>query len=123
MPKRLNFFYRCNWVEIAGTTYKAGKCYMMIGTTQIQSGVVPKFGFLYDIILCGQDALFVFNVMESLGYHAAFGSYEITPLAEYQCLFAPSIRCYHRFNAIHHGNLVTKFIKSKYDLTVYCNYN
>ena len=98
---------------------------MIIGTTQVQSGVVPKFGCLHEIILCGQNSpstLFVFNVMESLGYHATLGAYEIVPLAEYQFLFVPSIRCYHRFNAVSHGNLVTKFIKSKYDLTVYCNY-
>ena len=81
-----------------------------------------KVGLLYEIIRCSQKSIFVFQVTESLGYHATFGAYEIAHLAEYQCLFLPSMKCYHRFNAVNCNNHVTKFVKSKYDLTVLCNY-
>lgn len=97
----------------------------MIGTMEIQAGTVPKFGFLSDIILYGQDftcALFVFNVMETLSYNTTLDAYEIAPLADYECLYRPSLQCHFRFNAICHGNQMTRYIRSKYDLTVYCNY-
>ena len=100
------------------------KCYMMIGTTECQSGSVPQFGLLYDIIIYGQEPniVFVFNKMETLKYDSCFGAYEVVSLAEYCCFYRSSIKCYHLFSAIQHGNHVTRYIKSKYDLTVYCNY-
>ena len=97
---------------------------MMIGTIDIQSGTVPQFGLLHDILTYGPEPqiLFVFKVMETVKYDSTLGAYEIAPLVEYQCLYRSSIRCHHPFNGIQHHSHVTKYIKSKYDLTVYCNY-
>ena len=97
---------------------------MMIGTAQLPSCVVPQFGFLFDIIVYGQEQniLFIFLVLKTVQYNATFGAYEVVSLPKYQCLYRSSIQCYHPFNAIYHGDSTSKFIKSKYDLTVYCNY-
>lgn len=97
---------------------------MMIGVLALQSGNAPQFGLLHDIIIYGQEPsiIFVFNVMETLGYHRNMGAYVICPLAEYQCIYRSSLLCHHLFNAVHHDDHSTKYIKSKYDLSVYCNY-
>lgn len=107
-----------------GTTYKAEKCWMMIGTTDISTGTAPEFGLLYDIIVYGSEPciLFVFVVMNTLSYNSLFGAYEVDPHIEYRCLHRSSLQCYHLFNAIPCGDQEIKFIKSKYDLLVYCNY-
>lgn len=105
-----------------GTSYKTRKCCMMIGTVDIPSGTVPKFGLLHDIILYGKDPkiLFIFVVMETVRYSSTYGAYETVLLTGYHCLYRSSIQCYHPFNLIDHGGFL--FIKPKYDLTVYCNY-
>lgn len=114
---------RCDWATVMGTTYRVNKCCMMIGTTMVPTGCVPQFGSLCDIVYYGQESpIFVFNVLETVQYHSTFCAYEVMPLSVYQCLYRPAIRCHHLFNAINYGNTVTKYIKSKYDLTVYCNY-
>lgn len=97
---------------------------MMIGTSDLQSGTVPQFRLLFDIIMYGQEPkiLFVFNLMETLEYDMTLGAYAIASLAEYQCFYKSSIHCHYLFNAVQHGNHMTKYIKSKYDLTVRCNY-
>lgn len=100
---------------------------MMIGVVELQSGNAPQFGLLHDIIIYGQEPniLFVFELMETLGYSASLGAYVICPLSsmQYQCIYRSSVSCYHLFNAVHHGNHRIKYILSKYDLSVYCNYS
>lgn len=117
-------FYRCRSVTVIGTTYKADKCCMMIGTSDLLYGPAPQFGVLHDILTYGQEpnVMFVFMLMETLGYDATLGAFEVLPLSEYRCLYRSSIQCHYLFNAIHHGNNRTKYIKSKYDLSVHCNY-
>jgi hypothetical protein len=117
-------FTRCEWVTILGTKYKNNKCFMMIGVTKLQEISMPQFGMLYDIILYGDNphVLFIFKVMETLWFNTNLGAYEVIQLAGYKCLFRSSLPCHRLFNAVHHGNHATKYIKSKYDLTVYCNY-
>lgn len=97
---------------------------MMVGTTEIQSGTVPQFGWLYDIIIHGREPniLFVFRIMETLHYDPILGAYEIAALADYMCVYRSSIQCHYLFNAVKHSSHVTRFIKSKYDLSVYCDY-
>ena len=98
---------------------------MLIGTTDSEVGSVPLFGSLCDIIVYGEERdhiLFIFNVMETLQYDFILGAYEVMLLAEYRCLYRASLQCYHLFNAVEHQSHATRYIKSKYDLTVYCNY-
>ncbi len=97
---------------------------MMIGTMQIPLGTVPQFGLLQDILLYGTEphALFVFTEMETVGYNGNLGAYELMALAEYKCCYQASIRCFHPFNPIHISTSITTYIKSKFDLTVYCYY-
>ena len=114
-------------MTIMGTMYRVEKCWLMIGTTDISFGTVPQFGLLYDIIVQGTsqepNIYFVFIVMDTLNYDPVFGAYEVKQLREYRCLHRSIVSnsCYHPFNAVEHinGGL---YIKSKYDLTVYCNY-
>ena len=61
-------------------------------------------------------------VMTTLSYNPVFGAYEVAPSRTYRCLYRSGIQCYHLFNAIHYGDNVNLFIKSKYDLSVYCNH-
>lgn len=97
----------------------------MIGVVRILSGAVPQFGLLCDILLYGKEpcVIFVFTLMETVKYNGKLGAYELIPLAEYKCFYRSAIQCYHPFNPIHINNSTTTFIKSKYDLTVYCYYN
>ena len=109
-----------------GTVYRAEKCWLMIGTTIISFGTVPQFGLLYDIIIQGSNKepniYFVFMVMDTLDYDPILGAYEVKQLQEYRFLHRSIISsgCYHPFNAVNHNSKL--YIKSKYDLTVYCNY-
>lgn len=105
--------------------YRAEKCHMMIGVVELQSGNAPEFGMLHDIIIYDKEPsiLFVFVVMETLGYDPIMGAYVICPLTEYRCIYRSSILCHHLFNVVYHNNQRTKYIKSKYDLSVYCHYN
>ena len=111
-----------------GTTYRTLKCSMMIGTVELQSqsGVAPQFGLLYDIITYGSgeepSILFIFIVMETLGYISTFGAYEVLPLSNYQCVYCSSLQCHQLLNAFHHGDQTTQFIKPKCDLSVFCKY-
>ena len=109
-----------------GTLYRVEKCYLMIGTTTISFGTVPQFGLVYDIIIRGSGEephiYFVFSVMDTLDYDAILSAYQVKQLQDYRCLHRSIISngCYHPLNAVlHNGNL---YIKSKYDLSVYCNY-
>lgn len=97
---------------------------MMIGRVQIPSGTAPEFGLLYDIILHGEEQciLFIFISMETIQYNPVLGAYELLPLSQYRCLYRTSIECYYPFNPIHDVGSTKIFIRSKYDLTVYCNY-
>lgn len=115
---------RCHSVTILGTTYKVNKCCIMIGTMQILLGTVPQFGLLRDILLYGNEphVLFVFTEMETIRYNGNLGAYELMPLAHYTCCHQVSIRCFHPFNPIHMSTSIATYIKSKYDLTVYCYY-
>ena len=96
----------------------------MIQTVQLPTGVYPQFGLLYDIIIHGQEQniIFIYLLLETVKYNTIFGAYEVVPLPEYRCLYRSSIQCYHPFSAIDYGDSTCKYIKSKYDLTVYCNY-
>jgi len=96
----------------------------MIGTTHLPFGTAPQFGLLYDIIVYGSEPniVFAFIVMITLTYDPILGAYEIVALWEYRCLYHSSIQCYHLFSTIHHGEYGNMYIKSKYDLSVYCNY-
>ena len=97
---------------------------MLIGTVHTSSGVAPEFGLLHNIIFSGQEQnmLFIFIIMTTLSYNPVFGAYEVAPSRTYRCLYRSGIQCYHLFNAIHYGDNVNLFIKSKYDLSVYCNH-
>lgn len=60
--------------------------------------------------------------MDTLDYDAILSAYQVKQLQDYRCLHRSIISngCYHPLNAVlHNGNL---YIKSKYDLSVYCNY-
>ena len=107
-----------------GTSYKAGKCCMLIGTSQDLTNQFPLFGLLYDIILYDQEPkiLFVFNVLNTASYNTLYGAYEVTPSINYRCFYRSSLSCYHLFSAIHYGENENMFIKSKYSLSVYCHY-
>ena len=61
----------------------------------------------------------MFIVMDTLNYDPILGAYEVKQLQEYRCLYRSVISngCYHPLQ--YGANL---YIKSKYDLTVYCNY-
>ena len=97
----------------------------MIGTTDISFGTVPQFGLLYDIVIQGSSqephVYFICLVMDTLNYDPILGAYVVKKLQDYRCVHRSIISngCYHPFNAVQHLNL---YIKSKYDLTVYCNY-
>ena len=95
---------------------------MLIGTVQISSGTAPQFGLLYDIIIYGKEPtiLFIFILMETVKYNPIYGAYELVTLSNFRCVYRSSIRCYHPFNPIHKDSKI--LVKSKYDLTVYCNY-
>lgn len=101
---------------------KAQKCYMMIGITELPSGTFPQFGYLYDILVYGEgpSILFVFCPMEVHGYDANLGAYVVTNSHNYQCIHRPAMKCHYLFNAVCHHE--TLYIKSKYDLSVFCNY-
>ena len=97
---------------------------MMIGTVNLQSGTAPLFGLLHDIIIYGEapTVLFVFTLLETLGYSSALGAYAVLQLLKYRCIYRSSIICPHLFNMVHHSNHTAQYIKSKYDLSVYCSY-
>ena len=111
-------------MTILGTTYKVDKCCMMIGTVQVESGTVPLFGLLYDIVIYGREpqVLFVFILMETIQYNPIFGAYELISQAKYICRYRSAIHCYHPFNPVSTLDSTKVFVRSKYDLTVYCNY-
>ena len=94
---------------------------MMIGTVELESSIAPLFGLLVDII-CEEEPslLFVFQVMKTHGYDASLGAYVCSSLSEFKCVYRSSLKCYYLFNAIHLNS--NTYIKSKYDLSVYCNY-
>ena len=118
------FMFRCKYVTIMGTMYRAEKCWLMIGTTDISFGTVPQFGLLYDIIVQGSEAniYFVFLAMDTLDYDPILGAYKVKQLQEYRVFHRSVVSrgCYHPLNAVNYGGNL--YIKSKYDLTVYCNY-
>lgn len=97
---------------------------MMIGTVQVESGTVPLFGLLYDIVIYGREpqVLFVFILMETIQYNPIFGAYELISQAKYICRYRSAIHCYHPFNPVSTLDSTKVFVRSKYDLTVYCNY-
>ena len=72
--------------------------------------------------LMSANIVFVFIVIDILAYDPILGAYEIVALWEHWCLYHSSIQCYHLFSTIHHGEYGNMYIKSKYDLSVYCNY-
>lgn len=117
---------RCKSVTIMGTVYRSEKCCLMIGTTDISFGTVPQFGLLYDIIIQGSSqephVYFICLVMDTLNYDPILGAYVVKKLQDYRCVHRSIISngCYHPFNAVQHNGKL--YIKSKYDLTVYCNY-
>ena len=55
---------------------------MMIGTVNLQSGTAPLFGLLHDIIIYGEapTVLFVFTLLETLGYSSALEAYAVLQL-------------------------------------------
>lgn len=81
---------------LLGTLYKAKKCYMMIGVTHLSSGTFPQFGYLYDILVYGEEPniLFVFNSMQSHGYDANVGAYVVSFQEKYQCIYRPAMMCH-----------------------------
>jgi len=98
----------------------------MTGTMQLPSGTVPQFGFLHDIFIFGtsQTVVFLFEEYETIGYSPHFGAYETSYNPErpqYLCIYQSVLKCHELFNAVHVNNCI--FIKSKYDLMVYCNYD
>lgn len=120
------FVYRCKNVTVLGTAYRIEKCHMMVRVVQIRSGNVPQFGFLRDIITYGQQPsiLFVFKLMETLGYDANIGAYVICPLSEFMILYRSSMMCHYLFNAVDCNDNENKYyVKSKYDLSVFCDYS
>lgn len=100
--------YRCKSVTIMGTVYRVEKCWLMIGTTDIPLGTVPKFGHLHDVLLAGEEPsiYFVFIAMDTLNYDPILGAYEVRKLNQYQCLYSSLISnfCYHPLNAVQCGN-------------------
>ena len=97
---------------------------MMIGVTELPSGTFPQFGYLYDILVHGEEPsiLFVFSPVQVHGYDANLGAYVVSNNYQenFQCMYCPTMRCHYLFNVICHHE--TTYIKSKYDLSVFCNY-
>lgn len=60
---------------------------MMVNVVETQSCNFPQFGLLHDIIVYGQQpiVLFVFDVMDTMGYDANMGAYVIcsSPVKNY----------------------------------------
>ena len=113
---------RCRSVTILGTIYKRNKCCMMTGVMNLPTGSAPKFGILYDILVYGKEPkiLFIFSLLETLGFNSKLGAYAVHPLTGYFCVYPSALPCHYRFSIIDlNGH---QYIKSKYDLTVYCNY-
>lgn len=96
---------------------------MMIGTIELPFGTALQFGLLHNILIYGSEPniVFVFIVMRTLAYDPILSAYEVTTLNEYRCLYSSAITCHHTFSAIR-GVHEHMYIKSKYDLSIYCNY-
>ena len=94
----------------------------MIGAVDLATGPAPKFGLLHDILVYGQEpkVLYVFKLMETLGLNPTFGAYAVCAVAGYHSLHHQTLPCHHRFNVVTINS--QKYIKSKYDLSVYCNF-
>lgn len=95
---------------------------MMIGVVDLSTGPAPKFGLLHDILVYGQEpkVLYIFKVLETLGFDPKFGAYAVCSIAEFYSVHHPSLPCHHRFNVVTMNT--QQYIKPKYDLSVYCNY-
>lgn len=95
---------------------------MMIGIVDISTGPAPKFGLLNDILVYDKEpkVLFIFKVMKTLGFDPKFGAYVVCSTVEYLCVHQPALPCHHRLNVVTINGC--KYIKSKYDLSVYCNF-
>lgn len=61
---------------------------MMIGTEQIHSGTVPRFGLLFDVILYGEEpnVMFIFILMDAVQYSSMFHAYEIVSSHKFLCV-------------------------------------
>ncbi len=127
---RRNHDCRCQWVTVLGTTYRVNKCWMMVGRQEVPTGTLPQFGQLCDIIIHGAEPhiLFVFMVSPTLSYNPHVGAYVVEPLpnvlatSNFYCVYRSSLHCHHTFNAVQSRVGHCLYVKSKYDLTVYCNY-
>lgn len=75
-----------------------------------------------DILVYGQEpkVLYIFNVLETLGFDPKFGAYAVRSITEYYSVHHPALPCHHHFNVVTMNT--QQYIKSKYDLSVYCNY-
>ena len=126
----LHSFNRCKQVTVLGTVYKVNSCWMMTGRQNVHSCTLPQFGKLYDILIHDLDEgiIFVFILTQTLCFDPNHAAYLIQPIptslmsCTYLCQYRQSMSCHHIFNAVpsYCGNYL--YIKSKYDLSVYCDY-
>ena len=118
---------RCDRATILGTEYKCDKCWLMIAKELLPTGYVPKFGKLFDIILHGPEPNIIL-LSSTVCYNPRVGAYMVEPLPDltpshnFLCVYRQSLFCHHPFNIVRSHNCTSLYIKSKYDLSVYCNY-
>ena len=115
----------CKSINILGTSYKADKCWMMVGKQDIAMGTMPQFGLLCDIIVYGSQptVIFIFKVTDTTAFVSHFRAYELSKHPHsmwYFCVFTTSLKSHEIYQAVYVQN--TCYLKPKHDLTVLCNY-
>ena len=103
-----------------GTKYVVSKCWMMIGKQEMPTAILPMFGKLVDILLCGSQrtAVFVFCVGHTVCFEPMLAAYEIKVTEEYRCIFYTSLKHYELYNAVTIPRSTCLYIKPKIDLNV-----
>ena len=106
--------YRLTSVVILGTQYKVKKCWLAVGQGE---NLLPKFGFLIDILVYGNpmNVIFVCKLSKTIRYNCRFGAFEVD-VDNFQtvCFFATSLKFRYLFSLTNVDELC--LIKSKYNI-------
>lgn len=67
-------FFRLSWIQVDGTIYKTG------GAIILETGLVPTFGKIVDLVVLHESYYLVCEVMFTDCFNHHFHSYEISTL-------------------------------------------
>jgi len=97
-------FYRLNWVEVAGTTYKPF-CAVVVGYNQD----LPTFGQVDEIISVDNKIYLVTQLLNTEVFNSQYHVYEVTKTSYNSITEIEDLRDYHPLSIYHDTRLIRKF--------------